>query len=381
MIPVTASPPTLQARLVEAEETLRAIRAGEVDALVVRDASPDAQVFTLSSADRPYRMFVENMRDGAATLSESGDRALRQPGPGRARWSPADTMIGAADRALCRRCGPSAPCRRSAACRRHGRARPDLRRLAKRVPVRVSASTLDVGPRSVLCLTFADLTAAECPARPRSIASGRARDRARAHPGRADRAGHPRFSDRPGQPRTADGPHRSGAGRWPRGRKRLIGLIFIDLDGFKEINDTRGHAAGDSVLRQIAQRLQSVVRPMDSVARLGGDEFVVLLPALANLGDAVAVATRIATEIESPARTRPRSSHAHGQHRDLCRGPPCARLRAECRPPASGCRHGDVPRQIAGWRPDRAVRGRSHALDARGPSGDLDRSDPRGPGR
>ncbi len=50
----------------------RAIRSGEVDALVVQDASADAQVFTLSSAEGPYRMFVENMRDGAATLSETG---------------------------------------------------------------------------------------------------------------------------------------------------------------------------------------------------------------------------------------------------------------------------------------------------------------------
>src|ERR1700722_12514817 len=72
-----AGPPRIvgsdvHARLIEAEETLRAIRSGEVDALVLHDSSPDPQVFTLSSADRPYRMFVENMRDGAATLSESG---------------------------------------------------------------------------------------------------------------------------------------------------------------------------------------------------------------------------------------------------------------------------------------------------------------------
>src|ERR1700722_1474882 len=62
----------LQARLVEAEETLRAIREGEIDALVVQGGSAGAELFTLSSADRPYRMFVENMRDGAATVSPSG---------------------------------------------------------------------------------------------------------------------------------------------------------------------------------------------------------------------------------------------------------------------------------------------------------------------
>src|ERR1700734_1143042 len=70
ILPVGAA--DVRARLSEAEKTLRAIRNGEVDALVVQDSAPAAQVFTLSSADRTYRRFVENMRDGAATVSESG---------------------------------------------------------------------------------------------------------------------------------------------------------------------------------------------------------------------------------------------------------------------------------------------------------------------
>src|ERR1700736_972866 len=59
-------------RMTEAEDTLRAIGAGEVDAFVVSDGGSGQRVFTLSTADRPYRMFVENMRDGAATLSARG---------------------------------------------------------------------------------------------------------------------------------------------------------------------------------------------------------------------------------------------------------------------------------------------------------------------
>ncbi|HWM21817.1 MAG TPA: PAS domain-containing protein, partial [Ilumatobacteraceae bacterium] len=59
-------------RMAEAEDTLRAIAAGEVDAFVVSDGGSDRRVFTLSTADRPYRMFVENMRDGAATVSSAG---------------------------------------------------------------------------------------------------------------------------------------------------------------------------------------------------------------------------------------------------------------------------------------------------------------------
>jgi diguanylate cyclase (GGDEF)-like protein/PAS domain S-box-containing protein len=62
--------------------------------------------------------------------------------------------------------------------------------------------------------------------------------------------------------------------------ERGVGIVFLDLDGFKDINDRYGHDAGDVVLQDIAQRLASATRPSDTVARYGGDEFVVLLDGL-----------------------------------------------------------------------------------------------------
>jgi diguanylate cyclase (GGDEF)-like protein/PAS domain S-box-containing protein len=73
----------------------------------------------------------------------------------------------------------------------------------------------------------------------------------------------------------------------------IIGLLYVDLDHFKAINDGQGHAVGDRVLAEVAQRLENVVRPRDMVARLGGDEFVVLMPHLESTEAGLAVARRI----------------------------------------------------------------------------------------
>jgi diguanylate cyclase (GGDEF)-like protein/PAS domain S-box-containing protein len=75
-------------------------------------------------------------------------------------------------------------------------------------------------------------------------------------------------------------------------------VLFIDLDRFKTINDARGHAVGDGLLRAAAGRLQELMRKADTVARIGGDEFVVLLPHLSNdMGEAGHAALRVAGKI------------------------------------------------------------------------------------
>ena len=82
-------------------------------------------------------------------------------------------------------------------------------------------------------------------------------------------------------------------------RDSVVVLMFIDLDGFKAVNDTRGHAAGDLVLQMVARRVGAKLRAEDALARLGGDEFVILLEDVASESGALRVARLALAEIES----------------------------------------------------------------------------------
>ena len=82
--------------------------------------------------------------------------------------------------------------------------------------------------------------------------------------------------------------------------KHQMGLLFLDLDFFKRINDSLGHQAGDDVLQQIARRLEASVREGDSVARLGGDEFLILVPEVESLHLLETLATRLINVLTKP---------------------------------------------------------------------------------
>lgn len=83
-------------------------------------------------------------------------------------------------------------------------------------------------------------------------------------------------------------------------QKQTHALLFIDLDGFKNVNDVHGHDAGDFLLKEAANRIQATIRKIDLASRFGGDEFVVLLEAVQNENDAASVADKIIAIMQQP---------------------------------------------------------------------------------
>lgn len=84
------------------------------------------------------------------------------------------------------------------------------------------------------------------------------------------------------------------------GNQNNVAVIMLDLDNFKDINDTLGHDTGDLLLKAVTERLNAAMRKSDTVARFGGDEFVLLLPELKGIEDATPVAQRIVESFRDP---------------------------------------------------------------------------------
>jgi diguanylate cyclase (GGDEF)-like protein/PAS domain S-box-containing protein len=88
--------------------------------------------------------------------------------------------------------------------------------------------------------------------------------------------------------------------RWRRHREHLFAVLFLDLNRFKFVNDSLGHSAGDELLKKVGEIIQDCLREEDTVARLGGDEYAVLIDRIENKSDAIAVAERVHSCLESP---------------------------------------------------------------------------------
>ncbi len=126
-----------------------------------------------------------------------------------------------------------------------------------------------------------------------------------------------------------------------------LALLGLDLDHFKDVNDTLGHAAGDALLKEVAQRLQSCLRAGETVGRMGGDEFAILQGGLADPGGAGALAQRLMAALGPPDRHRGPPL----VHRRLDRHYSVSGRRGRSGPVAAQCRLGDVLRQARGPEP------------------------------
>ena len=277
------------ARMAEAEDTLRAIGAGEVDAVVVSDGEESRRVFTLSTADRPYRMFVEHMRDGAATVSSKGLILYANRRLGELLSCSTESIVGAP---LSRFAPGAIPAGSSGVL--------DLTDAdGKAVSVLVGSSLLDVDGDELTCLTFTDLTAQK--AQEREIArlshaqAGRLVELQAAQAALTEQVTHDALTGLPNRALVVDRIEQALAAS--KRSRQCTAVLFIDLDLFKHVNDTRGHAAGDTLLQQVAERLVGVLRPMDTVGRLGGDEFIVLAPEVDGHVHAADLAARLVTEL------------------------------------------------------------------------------------
>ncbi|WP_030438986.1 GGDEF domain-containing protein [Actinoplanes subtropicus] len=82
--------------------------------------------------------------------------------------------------------------------------------------------------------------------------------------------------------------------------RQPVGLVALDLNGFKQVNDTLGHHSGDLLLKHVAGRLNECIRETDTIARLGGDEFAIVLPNVTSVADAADVARRVLESIRQP---------------------------------------------------------------------------------
>lgn len=93
---------------------------------------------------------------------------------------------------------------------------------------------------------------------------------------------------------------------------RFVALILLDLDGFKHVNDTLGHATGDELLVQVSRRLNATLRENDTLARVGGDEFVVMLPEMESENEALVVAKKFLLMFEQPYELQQQKVHVGG---------------------------------------------------------------------
>ena len=82
--------------------------------------------------------------------------------------------------------------------------------------------------------------------------------------------------------------------------QQKFAVMLLDLDRFKDVNDTLGHTMGDRLLQHVGKRLENILRKSDTISRMGGDEFIILLPEITGVKDAEKIAEKIIEAIRKP---------------------------------------------------------------------------------
>jgi diguanylate cyclase (GGDEF)-like protein/PAS domain S-box-containing protein len=257
-------------------------------------------VFTLSSAEPPYQIFVENMRDGAATLSSGGVVLYANRRLAEMLSCSRETLVGSP---LAMFVAPDGPIGLEE-IRDPGGLGANLEfdlldANGATLPVRVATSPVVVDGEHLTCLTFTDLTIVQ--AQEREIARlseahiARTADLQDARRALTKQATHDALTGLPNRSLLVD---RIGQALGHAKRSgRCTAVLFVDLDRFKQVNDSHGHATGDTTLRRVADTLVAVLRPADTVARVGSDEFVVLAADVESQLHAVDISTRLIAEL------------------------------------------------------------------------------------
>ena len=288
-----------QRPLTEAEETLRAVTAGEVDAFVVSDHT-GRRVYTVSTADRPYRKFVENMRDGAATVSSAGLILYANRRLAEMLTRPRESIMGTL---LSSHIWGGMPGVHAGdeTTRSHG-ATIELELVdstGQPVSVLCGFSPLDIDGDLASCVTFTDLSALKAQereiARLGQVQADRLADLQAVQKELTRQATHDALTGLPNRALLIDRIDQAITQSLRTGGN--VAVLFVDLDRFKQVNDVRGHANGDTVLKRVAELISRVIRLGDTVARIGGDEFAILYRDVDDPLSALQLATRVVDEL------------------------------------------------------------------------------------
>ncbi len=257
-------------------------------------------MFTLSTADRPYRMFVESMREGAATVSAGGTVLYANRRLAGLLSRPRESIVGSAlssfvaggvDVALQLIRSVSEP---------GATIELDIVDVdGVSIPVLVGIAPLNVDGDDLTCLTFTDLSDQKAQAQEISrlgfAQAERLTQLQKAQAALTEQATQDALTSLPNRVLLLD--RISRALTEARRTGLNVAILFIDLDRFKQVNDSHGHSVGDTVLRSVALQLSRAIRAGDTVARIGGDEFVVLAHEVDSSRQAVEIAKRLIEDL------------------------------------------------------------------------------------